>query len=167
VKYFVTVNGRDHEVELDDRPGSLRVLVDGRALDLAYREIDRDGLAVVTRDGRTHSLSIEGDPSQAAVTIAGHLYDVRMEDERERAARAADRSTSRQAGTVRSVMPGVVVDILVQPKQPVEKGQPLLILSAMKMQNEIAATAAGVVAEVHVSKGEAVGAGTRLITFQA
>jgi biotin carboxyl carrier protein len=59
----------------------------------------------------------------------------------------------------------VVVELLVERGQAVEKGQPLLILSAMKMQNEIAAPAAGVVAQVHVSPGQAVSAGTKLVTL--
>lgn len=165
MKYFVTVNGRDHEVELDLRPGSLRVRVDGKDLDFTCQEVDDLGQVVAIRDGKSFGLSIEGDGSQAAVTIAGHFYDVRLEDERERAAGAAERATSRQGGVVHSVMPGVVVEILVKRDQAILKGQPLLILSAMKMQNEIAAPSAGVVADIHVSPGQAVRAGARLVTL--
>jgi biotin carboxyl carrier protein len=64
-------------------------------------------------------------------------------------------------------MPGVVVDILVAPGDAVGEGQPLLILEAMKMQNELTATSDGVVGEIFVSKGQAVGAGARLVTIAA
>jgi biotin carboxyl carrier protein len=165
VKYFVVVNGRDHVVDLVERPGKLEVLVDGRPLDLDYHEVDELGQVVLLRDGRSYALSIEGDESRAAVTLAGHFHDVRLEDERERAAHAAERSTTQRGGVVSSVMPGVVVDLLVKVGDRVEKGQPLLILSAMKMQNEVAAPAPGVVSSLHVAPGEPVGVGARLVTL--
>jgi pyruvate carboxylase subunit B len=165
LKYFVTVNGRDHEVEVVERLGALEVAVDGKSLAFSYEEVDDLGQVVVLRDGKSFALSIEGEESRAAVTLAGHFYDVRLENERERAARAAERSTGRSDGVVLSIMPGVVVEILVRKGDVVEKGQPLLILSAMKMQNEIAAPAAGVVADLHVAPGQAVAVGARLVTL--
>jgi len=57
--------------------------------------------------------------------------------------------------------------VLVEVGQRVERGQPLLILEAMKMQNEIAAPSAGVVSAVHVSQGEAVAAGEKLVSVEA
>jgi pyruvate carboxylase subunit B len=165
LKYFVTVNGRDHEVELVERLGALEVAVDGKPLDFRYEEVDDLGQVVVLREGKSFALSIEGDEARAAVTLAGHFYDVRLEDERERAAHAAERGSAPTGGVVLSIMPGVVVEILVQKGATVEKGQPLLILSAMKMQNEIAAPADGVVAELHVAPGQAVAAGARLVTL--
>ncbi len=161
----MTVNGRDHEVDLVERLGALEVAVDGKPLEFQYEEVDDLGQVVVLREGKSFALSIEGDESRAAVTLAGHFYDVRLEDERERAAHAAERAASPTGGVVLSIMPGVVVEILVQKGGAVEKGQPLLILSAMKMQNEIAAPAAGVVAELHVAPGQAVAAGARLVTL--
>jgi biotin carboxyl carrier protein len=165
VKYFVTVNGRDHEVDLVERLGALEVAVDGKPLDFRYEEVDDLGQVVVLREGKSFALSIEGDEARAAVTLAGHFYDVRLEDERERAAHAAERGSARTGGVVLSIMPGVVVEILVQKGGTVEKGQPLLILSAMKMQNEIAAPTGGVVAALHVVPGQAVAAGARLVTL--
>jgi len=165
VKYFVSVNGRGHEVELVDRLGRLEVAVDGKPLDLSYQEVDELGQVIVLRDGKSYALSIEGDASRAAVTLAGHFHDVRLEDERERAAHAAERSATPAAGVVSSVMPGVVVDVLVKMGDRVEKGQPLLILSAMKMQNEVPAPGPGIVAGLHVAPGEPVGVGARLVTL--
>lgn len=165
MKYFVVVNGREHVVDLLERLGKLVVLVDEKPLDLDYHEVDELGQVLLLRDGRSYALSIEGDESRAAVTLAGHFHDVRLEDERERAAHAAERSTTKRGGLVSSVMPGVVVDVLVKVGDRVEKGQPLLILSAMKMQNEVAAPAPGVVSTLHVAPGEPVGVGARLVTL--
>ena len=63
-------------------------------------------------------------------------------------------------------MPGVVVELLVQVGDAVEAGQPLLILEAMKMQNEIGADVAGVVSALHVDQGQAVDGGAKLVTIE-
>jgi pyruvate carboxylase subunit B len=63
-------------------------------------------------------------------------------------------------------MPGIVVQLLVQPGDAVEKGQPLLVLEAMKMQNEIAAPSDGSVKAVHVAEKQAVGSGEKLVTLE-
>lgn len=165
MKYFVSVNGRNHEVELTERAGERLVKVDGKDLDLSYAEVDDLGQVVLLSHGKSYGLSIEGDETRVGVTLAGHFYDVELEDERERAAHAAERAASKGGGTVSSVMPGVVVEVLVKKGASVEKGEPLLILSAMKMQNEIAAPSAGIVKELHVEPGQAVSTGAKLVTL--
>jgi biotin carboxyl carrier protein len=167
VKYFVTVNGHDHEVNLTERLGELLVEVDGEPMDLVYEEVDKLGqvLAIVGDD--SFGVSIEGGSTRAGITIAGHFYDVEIEDERERAAHAAARAAGAGGGLVKSVMPGVVVSLLVSEGDVVEEGQALLVLEAMKMQNEIAAPVSGVVKRVHVREGEAVSAGAKLVEIQS
>lgn len=165
MKYFVKVNGRDHEVELVERLGKLVVAVDGKPLDVSYEEVDDLGQVVLLREGRSYALSIEGDEQRVQVTLAGHFHAILLEDERERAAHAADRAQSKGGGVVTAIMPGVVVELLAQPGARVTKGAPLLILSAMKMQNEIAAPVDGVVKELFVAPGQAVAAGAKLLAI--
>ena len=167
MKYFVEIAGREHVVELTERLGQLSATVDGELVGLSYEDIDDQGQLLVLSRGRSYGASIEGDQNRIGITIAGHLYDVRIEDERERAANAAERAAGQAGGLVKSVMPGVVVEVLVEPGTEVAAGQPLLILEAMKMQNEIAAPVAGLVKEIHVAQTEAVGAGAKLVTLEA
>jgi biotin carboxyl carrier protein len=167
VKYWVTVNGRPHEVDVVERLGELRVEVDGALLGIHYEEVDNLGQVAVFADGRSWGMSIEGDEQSASVTVAGHLYSVEIEDERERAAHAAEKAAAKGGGVIKSVMPGVVADVLVAEGDAVEEGQPLLILEAMKMQNEIAATSSGIVERIHVSQGDAVDGGTALVTVKS
>ena len=167
MKYYVRVNGREHEVELLERLGETSVLVDGEPLDVEYHDADLLGQVLVLAEGRSFGVSVEGDAQKVGVTIAGHFYDVAIEDERERAAHAAAREAAKGGGVVVSVMPGVVVEVLVEEGQSVAEGEPLLILEAMKMQNEIAAPADGLVAKLHVTAGRAVASGERLVTMAA
>lgn len=165
MKYFARVNGKDVEVELVERLGELIVYVDGERTDIEYAEVDRLGQVIALTGGLSYGASIEDDGQRVHVTIAGQVYAVDIEDERERAAHAAERSRSAGGGTVLAVMPGVVARLLVAVGDEVEAGQPLLVLEAMKMQNEIPASAAGVVTGVHVVEGKAVAAGAKLVTL--
>jgi biotin carboxyl carrier protein len=165
VKYYVTVNGEDHEVDVTERMGELRVTVDGAPTEVSYEEVDRLGQVAMVMDGRSYAVSIEGDENDVSVSVAGRFFKVLVEDERERAAHAAERETARKGGVVKSVMPGIVIKLLVAEGDTVEQGEPLLILEAMKMQNEIAAPATAVVRAVHVAEGQAVGGGETLVTL--
>ena len=167
MRYFVTVNGQEHEVELVERLGRLEVRLDGEAVDTRYEEVDRLGQIALFLGDRAYAVSIEGDSQSSQVTVAGHVYQVDLEDERERAAHAAERGRAVKGGEVKSVMPGVVIELLVAEGDLVAAGQPLLILEAMKMQNEIAAPADGRVTRLHVARGEAVAGGARLVTLAA
>lgn len=167
MKYYATVNGRAHEVELSEREGRIEARVDGKTFELSCEAVDELGQLIVFSGGQSHAISIEGSEERVSVTLAGYFYDIGLEDERERAAHAAERAAGKSGGLVNAVMPGVVVELLVQKGQAVEKGQPLLILSAMKMQNEIAAPQAGVVQELFVAPGQAVAAGARLVSLNA
>ena len=70
------------------------------------------------------------------------------------------------ADSITSPMPGTILDVKVAPGQAVNAGDVLIILEAMKMENEIAAPAAGTVATVPAAKGSSVNAGDVLVTFK-
>ena len=167
MKYTVEVAGRSHEVEVLEGVDGPRLIVNGKDFPLTYREVDAHGQVVCQREGLSFALSMEGDGHRTRVTLAGHDYHLTLEDEREHAANLAARAANRGGGPVEAVMPGVVVELLVQEGETVQEGQPLLILEAMKMQNEIRAKGPGSVSKVHVEAGQAVGAGDPLVTLQA
>jgi len=171
MKYFVSVNGAEHVVELSEVMGELRVRYDGRELEARYDEVDRLGQVALYLGGgegdRAYAVSIEGGAAEVQVTVAGHLYQVVLEDERERAAHDAERTRTKGGGELKSIMPGVVIKLLVKAGDAVAKDQPLLILEAMKMQNEILAPAAGKVTALHVREGQAVASGAKLASLAA
>ncbi len=165
MKYYCEVNGSEHEVELVERLGELEISVDGERVDFRFEQTDQLGQAVLMFGERSYGVSIEGSTTEIDVTLAGHGYHVEIENERERAAHAAARALARGGGEVKAVMPGMVVKLLVSEGQAVSKGSPLLVLEAMKMQNEISSSADGVVTKLHVAEGEAVSAGAKLVTI--
>ncbi len=165
MKYTVQSGQRTLEVELVERLGKLLVTVDGEPLDLHYEEADQLGQVLLLHEGRSHAISIEGDGQRVDVTLAGHHYALTLEDEREHAAHLAETEALHGGGIVEAIMPGVVVEVLVAEGQEVTQGQPLLVLEAMKMQNEIPAPADARVERLHVEPGQAVKAGEKLVTL--
>ena len=166
MKYFITIGERVHEVDLVSRLGELIVTVNGEPMDLKYSEADRHGQVTLQHDDWSFGASIEGSDSEVSITLAGHSYQMQIEDERERAAHVAERAASKGGGTLKAVMPGIVVETLVAVGEEVGEGQSLLILEAMKMQNEILAPGPGIVARFHVEPGQAVAAGEKLVDLK-
>jgi len=167
MKYFVNLGAQNFEVEVRDRAGKLEATVDGVVVDYSYAEVDRAGQVALLIEKACYGVSIAGSHNDYDVTIAGHRYAVLIEDERERAAHAAEREKQKGGGLVKAVMPGVIVALNVAEGDVVEEGQPLLILEAMKMQNEIGAPGQGRVKRLFVAAGDAVAAGAKLVELEA
>ena len=110
-------------------------------------------------DGRSHESYIyQGEEENWQVLLRGRLYPVTVEDEREKRLRAAAGGGVAETGEfhLRAPMPGLVVAIPVTEGQQVKRGQVILILESMKMQNEIKAPRDGVIGRVRVKPGETV-----------
>jgi len=165
VKYIVSVAGREIEVEVD---GDL-VTVDGSARTASLRAVPGTS---------TRQLLIEGQPTvltmrsagrgQWSLEIGGDHWDVEVVDERTRHIRSLTAGAERRRGPVvlRAPMPGLVVRVLVEPGQEVAAGAGLVVLEAMKMENELKAPAAGTVGAVGAQAGQAVEKGHVLVEFQ-
>ena len=169
MRYYVTLeptpDAKPIAVDVVELPsGALEAKIDGKPLDLDVVPIGNQ--LSVRVDGRVVDLTVEGSPPELGASASGHRAFVRVESERMRAADSAKKgSASGAAGVVKSPMPGRVVKVLVQKGDKVQPGQGLLVLEAMKMENEVKAKAAGTVAEVHVATGSAVEGNAKLITL--
>lgn len=100
--------------------------------------------------------------------VNGNKYDVNIEDEYDMLVKKMGLSANviQKMTNVKAPMPGLVVDVLVEPGQAVEKGSQLLILEAMKMENVLKAEGEGVVKSIEVIKGQAVDKGQILIEME-
>ena len=169
MRYYVTLdpdpNARPVTVEVVELPsGELRASIDGRAVDVDVVPLG-DQLSVRV-DGQVVDLTTEGAPPDIGAVASGHRSYVRVESERMRAAAQARKSgASGSEKTVKSPMPGRVVKLLVAKGDEVAVGQGLLVLEAMKMENEVRAKTAGTIAEIHVKAGATVEGGAKLVSL--
>jgi len=163
VKYVVDVAGRTVEIELD---GDV-VRVDGEAVHARLAELPDTPIVLLTVGSEVHRVAVARGATRGkySLSLAGRRYAVEALDERTRAIRELSEATAAPAGPAPLVapMPGLIVRVNVAPGDSVRAGQGLIVMEAMKMENELRSSAAGVVKSVHATPGTAVERGTVLV----
>ncbi len=157
--FEIAVNGQHTFELLPDAAGQLD-LVDGQ-----------DGRFHIIYKGKSWHVKLEEADfleRQLVFRIDGNKYTVHLADQYERLVRQLGLQIGGQQkqNAVKAPMPGLVLNILVTPGQTVQKGDPLLILEAMKMENVLKAAGEGVVKAVKVQKGMAVDKGELLLEME-
>lgn len=173
MRYFVnldpTPGSEPIVVDLTELPsGALDVSVGGTRLPVDVVSLGPESAATlsVRVNGRMVDLTTEGVPPELGAIASGHRSYVRVESERQRAAAAAKKGgAASNEKLVKSPMPGRVIRMLVAGGAEVAAGQTLCVVEAMKMENEVKAKAACVVAQVHVIEGATVEANAKLFTL--
>lgn len=163
MKYVVTVNGARLEVTRDG--DGIRV---GGALVRAHlADVDGTPVKVVAIGDEVHRIVVQRGESRGryVLWIDGHLYDVEALDERTRAIRDLSGAGGRAAGSAPLIapMPGLIVRVGVQVGDAVQPGTPMVVMEAMKMENELRAQRAGTVVAVRVQPGATVEKGAVLV----
>jgi len=165
MRYFVKVADIEWQVVVEGD----RVSVNGREVGARLLK-GADGEAkALELDGATHSV-VAGPPGGDGriLHIDGRRHHVQAETERERRVREMKGmgSGSRGPRPLKAPMPGLVVKVDVQAGETVTEGQGLIIVEAMKMENELQAEANGVVSQVLIQPGEAVEKDQVLLEFE-
>jgi biotin carboxyl carrier protein len=165
VKYIVTVAGREIEVDIDGD----EVRVEGRSLSAALGAVAGTPLRHLLVDGRPSTLVLEGTGrGRWTISVRGERWEVEAVDERTRHIRSLTGAATRDRGAaaLKAPMPGLVVRVLTEPGQAVSRGAGVVVLEAMKMENELKASADAKVKAVRVRAGEPVEKGQVLLEFE-
>jgi biotin carboxyl carrier protein len=166
VKYVVSVAGREIEVDVDGE----RVTSKGKTYSAVLRNVPGTPLRQLVVDGRQTEMAMESTgPGKWSVVLRGERWEYEVLDERARHIRSLTGAAGPQRGTppLKAPMPGLVVRVLAEPGAQVLAGAGVVVLEAMKMENELRATAAAVVKTVRVKAGEAVEKGQVLVDFES
>jgi biotin carboxyl carrier protein len=155
MKYITTVEDRQFAVEIIDEK---HISVDGKVYSVDFEAVSGQPVYSLIVDGRSHEAYVQPGEEAWQVLMRGQLYPVKVEDEREKRLRAAAGGGVAETGEfhLKAPMPGLVVAVPVSEGQEVTKGQVLLILESMKMQNELKAPRDGKVSRIRVKAGESV-----------
>ena len=172
MKYRARIAGpegeRSLEVEVQLDPTGVDVALDGRKARWDVVPTPGGGFSVLRADGR----QAEAVPRTNAdgifkVRVGAELVSLELLDElTARAQAVAGKGSPRAAGDVKAAIPGRVLRILVNPGDQVAQGQPLVVLEAMKMENDVRSPRDGVIRSGEVAAGQAVGAGQLLLRFE-
>ena len=163
MKYVVDVNGDRVTVELD----GAQVLIDGERLEVALTPVAGTPVRLVRIGEQVHRIVARRGASRGhwVLDVDGTRVVAEALDERMRAIKdltAASASASGPAPLL-APMPGLVVRVAVAVGDPVSAGQGIVVIEAMKMENELRTTAAGVVTAIRAAPGQAVEKGAVLV----
>lgn len=169
--YIATIEGveKEYKVEVFSMEGDLyKVVIDGEKK--LVLDLRRHGCCIysVLIDGESHEIDVdENSGGDYSVLVEGEHFRIGIMDEmKKKLLQILGESVGAATGEVTTAMPGMVVRVLVQEGDRVEKDQPLVILEAMKMENEFKAPMDSVVKAIKVKEGETVEANAVLVVLE-
>jgi len=164
MKYSVTVGEKVYLIEINDEH---KITVDGVEYTVDFESISGQPVYSLLLNGHSYEAYVYEADAEWQVLLHGDLYPIKVEDERALRLRVAGSSSAVTVSgefTLRAPMPGLIVEVPVQENQPVQKGDVLVVLESMKMQNELKSPRSGVVSRVRVKGGESVEQNQPLLT---
>ena len=167
MKLVVTAGGRAYEVEVAPMDGGYRVTVDGEVLEVDARALTPRVRSLLV-GGVSHVAALDGEGGEGELTVqvGGETHRVQVEDAARYAIRTRGGAARTSGGqTLKAPLPGKITRVVVHPGDTVNRGDTLLVIEAMKMENELKAAAGGTVSEVHVAPGQAVNPGDLLVVI--
>ncbi|HZT30388.1 MAG TPA: biotin/lipoyl-containing protein [Bryobacteraceae bacterium] len=165
MKLRLEINGNPADLELAQNHEGVRFRLGDSAETAALAEQCEPGVYSILWEGRSYEARVEQGLEGLVVAIDGHRFEVRVHDPR-RWSRGGSGGGVEGRQNLVAPMPGKVVRLLAAPGDPVERGQGVLVVEAMKMQNEMKAGKAGRVATIPVKEGDTVSAGEVLATIE-
>lgn len=159
MKRTLTIGDETHELELHRRHGKLFMVWDGEELPLDIVKVEPTSYSIIM-DGHSVGVNIDRmrtqDPDLHGfrASLYDGAYEYTLQDPHKTLLAAAMAPNKAGAGgMVKALMPGKLVKLFVAPGEMVEEGQPILILEAMKMQNEYSAPISGKITRIHAEEG--------------
>jgi biotin carboxyl carrier protein len=158
MKLTIELAGKPRVVEFTRGPDGLACWIDGAAIGADVAEVT-PGVYSILIEGRCFEVRVEPRVSDLLISVAGQEYAVAVRDPREWQRQHGGAAESQGRQQVVAPMPGKVVRVLARAGEAIEAGQGVVVVEAMKMQNEVKAPKSGKVERVLVSEGQSVNAG--------
>ena len=155
MKYVTTIGDTEYTIEIIDKG---HISLNGKVMDVDFEAISGQPVYSLVIDGKSYEAYVYAGENGWQVLLLGQQYPVLVENEHEKRLRSAGGSPIQESGEfqLKAPMPGLVIAIPVKEEQEIEKGQVLIILESMKMQNELKSPRSGKVERVKVKVGESV-----------
>jgi len=167
MKLITIIDGAEHELEIVDANNGTRMrdfLFDSEKFAADVEQVEPGVYSILVGE-KSYEVQVEEEPQGFAVFVNGTRHAVAVRDPRRLPAGAGPLG-SEGPQKLSSSMPGRVVKVLAAAGDPVEAGQGLVVVEAMKMQNEIKSPKAGKIAALEVAEGDSVGAGETLVVVE-
>lgn len=165
MKRELTIGGRPHTLEFERDGEVFSFRFDGDSCRVASIVCIQPGVYSVLLDGRSYVASVTRSADGIVVETGERTFEIEVRDPRE-SRRRSDVLPGEGKQTLAAPMPGKIVRVLVAQGDAVEAGQGLIVIEAMKMQNELKAVRPGRVVSLSVAEGAAVASGDVLIVVE-
>lgn len=165
MKLWFELNGEAREIDILAPAPECRFVLNGSSEQAAQVIVVEPCVYSVLMDGFSYEARVEERPDGLVVVIDGHRFEIAVHDPR-RWSRQAGKQAGGGALSVKSPMPGKVVRVLVAAGEQVRSGQGLVVVEAMKMQNELKAPRDGKVIAMHAREAATVAAGEVLAILE-
>lgn len=164
MKYQTIVNGETFDIEINEDG---RILINDEERMIDFRELRKGELYSILLDHLSFEGVVEERNDLYHVLLDGDLYEVEVTDERSRRLAGAFMAFGDAGGeiSIRAPMPGLIVRISVEEGQAVQKGETVVILESMKMENELKSPREGTIHRINVAVGESVEQNKALVTI--
>ena len=158
--YVVKVDNKEYKVDIERSGRSFTVFLNGEKTNVEVAHEEGSQLTLII-GSRSYTIALE---SEDQIVVNGEAYSVEVVDEDiQRFMKATPDRLQKKELAIKGVMPGLVIDVSVKEGDTIKKEDGLLIVEAMKMQNEMRAPRDGVVKKVLVKKGQTVNSGDTLV----
>ncbi|MGH9947417.1 MAG: biotin/lipoyl-containing protein [Pyrinomonadaceae bacterium] len=168
MKLQAEIGGDQHQIELRRNGDAVTAIIDEAEFDVEVSEPEPN-VFLIKKDGKVYETYVapaKGLGQPRSVTVNGREFEIKLIDpKRLRSSAGSDESTDGTA-EIKTAMPGKVVRILVEVGAAVNKGDGVLVVEAMKMQNELKSPKDGTVKEIRFAEGDTVTAGEVLATIE-
>ncbi len=165
MKYHSKIENQEYVIDIDE---DNRIVVDGESVQANLLQVGPLGLYSLLMDHESYELVVEERRFGYRVTLGSDTFNVQVKDERTLRLDAGRSQLTTPSGErfIKAPIPGLIVSILVEVGDEIEENQPVIILEAMKMENELRAIRAGTVAEIVIEAGQSVEQGSDLIRVE-
>ena len=164
MEFEFTLNGEKRRVSTDAREPSTTVTIDGTSYEVDWTRI-REGVISLLMDGCSHTVQVARSDGGVTVDVDGEHFVIGTGSRDEDSAVAAGTGGG-GGGTIKAPMPGNVVKVMVEEGEEVTAGQSIVVVEAMKMENEVRSGVDGTVKKVNVAAGDSVGTSDVMVEIE-
>ncbi|MFC2075231.1 biotin/lipoyl-containing protein [Bdellovibrionota bacterium] len=165
MNFEAQIGDKTHLIKVHEEDGACVVTIDDGKPILADLVSTSRGYHLILGD-RSYNLALASDNSNYEIQLEGKLYDFNLISEYKKLQKTLRGQELSGAGTIVAKMPGKIIKILANEGEEVHDGQGVLIMEAMKMENELRTPSKGIVKEIRVKEGETVDAGAILVVLE-
>ena len=167
MKFWITLEDRDAEVECRTDAGKVWLDVEGKRLEADFHPLPDGEVYSLLVNGHSHEVRVSAVGDHLEVSLRGITFPVEVRNPVEKVLKGLKRASGAGAGeTIVAPMPGVVVKFHVRPGDEVRAGEAVVVVEAMKMQNELVARHGGIVTELLAAERASVAAGQPLMRLK-